>query len=153
MRAPVILFLFAALRPAETTFTRDVAPILYKHCAGCHHANDIAPMPLITYAEARPWAAAIGEQEVTECHTFEKDTYITSLTPHMHLRGKAMQDDGDLSRRPTRNPALRAALRFQLADHLPRRAAHLHSEEDAYRGGGTPRQWMAGSNTWTRVAA
>jgi hypothetical protein len=30
------------------------------------------------------------DQEVTECHTFQKDIYITSLTPHMHLRGKAM---------------------------------------------------------------
>jgi len=26
--------------------------------------------------------------EVTECHTFKQDLYITSLTPHMHLRGK-----------------------------------------------------------------
>lgn len=30
-------------------------------------------------------------REVTECHTFQKDMYITSLTPHMHLRGKAMR--------------------------------------------------------------
>jgi hypothetical protein len=29
--------------------------------------------------------------EVTECHTFRKDMYITSLTPHMHLRGKSMR--------------------------------------------------------------
>jgi hypothetical protein len=28
---------------------------------------------------------------VTSCHTFEKDIIITSLTPHMHLRGKAMR--------------------------------------------------------------
>jgi hypothetical protein len=46
---------------AEPTFTRDVAPILYKHCVGCHHSNDIAPMPLITYKDARPWAASIKE--------------------------------------------------------------------------------------------
>src|SRR5579862_2455532 len=46
---------------AEPTFTRDVAPILYKHCVGCHHSNDIAPMPLVTYKEARPWAASIKE--------------------------------------------------------------------------------------------
>ncbi len=26
--------------------------------------------------------------EVTECHTFKQDLYVTSLTPHMHLRGK-----------------------------------------------------------------
>ncbi len=31
--------------------------------------------------------------EVTECHTFQKDMYITSLTPHMHFRGKAMRID------------------------------------------------------------
>src|SRR5258708_8694641 len=30
------------------------------------------------------------DQEVTECHTFTKNMYITSLTPHMHLRGKSM---------------------------------------------------------------
>jgi hypothetical protein len=28
---------------------------------------------------------------VTECHTLTKDLYITSLTPHMHLRGKSMR--------------------------------------------------------------
>ncbi|MDQ2947768.1 MAG: thiol-disulfide isomerase [Acidobacteriota bacterium] len=46
---------------AGPTFTRDVAPILYKHCAQCHHANDIAPMSLLTYKEVRPWAASIRE--------------------------------------------------------------------------------------------
>jgi hypothetical protein len=44
-----------------TTFNKDVAPILYKNCAVCHHPNDIAPMSLITYKEVRPWAAAIRE--------------------------------------------------------------------------------------------
>jgi mono/diheme cytochrome c family protein len=46
------------------TFTRDVAPILYKNCTVCHHPNDIAPMSLMTYKEARPWAAAIREAVV-----------------------------------------------------------------------------------------
>src|SRR5579885_1657587 len=45
----------------EVTFSRDVAPILYQHCVSCHHPNDIAPMSLLTYKEARPWAAAIKE--------------------------------------------------------------------------------------------
>ena len=31
------------------------------------------------------------DQVVTECHTFTKDIYITSLTPHMHYRGKSMK--------------------------------------------------------------
>ena len=36
------------------------------------------------------------DQEVTECHTFDKNVLVTSLTPHMHLRGKSMQIVADL---------------------------------------------------------
>lgn len=46
------------------TFNHDVAPILYKNCVACHHPNDIAPMSLLTYKEARPWAAAIRQAVV-----------------------------------------------------------------------------------------
>ena len=46
------------------TFNKDVAPILYKNCVVCHHPNDIAPMSLVTYKEARPWAAAVREAVV-----------------------------------------------------------------------------------------
>jgi hypothetical protein len=46
---------------AEVTFSRDVAPILYKRCVACHRPGDVAPMPLLTYKDARPWAAAIKE--------------------------------------------------------------------------------------------
>jgi hypothetical protein len=43
------------------TFSKDVAPIFYKHCVVCHRPNDLAPMSLLTYKEARPWARAIKE--------------------------------------------------------------------------------------------
>ncbi|HEY3738900.1 MAG TPA: hypothetical protein VGL53_03600 [Bryobacteraceae bacterium] len=51
---------------ADVTFTRDIAPILYKHCVVCHHAGDVAPMSLITYREVKPWASAIREQVLTK---------------------------------------------------------------------------------------
>ncbi len=35
--------------------------------------------------------AGSPDQKVTECHSFSKDIYITSLTPHMHYRGKSMR--------------------------------------------------------------
>jgi hypothetical protein len=47
--------------PAAPTFSRDVAPILYKHCVTCHRAGEIAPMSLITYSEVRPWARGIRQ--------------------------------------------------------------------------------------------
>jgi hypothetical protein len=44
------------------TFSRDVAPILYKHCTSCHRPGEIAPMSLLTYAGARPYAKAIRDK-------------------------------------------------------------------------------------------
>ena len=41
------------------TFTRDVAPILFAHCTGCHRPGQIAPMSLLGYEEARPWARSM----------------------------------------------------------------------------------------------
>src|SRR5262245_18847087 len=46
------------------TFAKDVAPVLYKHCITCHRPGEIAPMSLITYEEARPWARAIKDNVV-----------------------------------------------------------------------------------------
>ena len=43
------------------TFSKDVAPILAKNCQGCHRPGEAAPMSLLTYQEARPWAKAIRE--------------------------------------------------------------------------------------------
>ncbi len=40
-------------------FTKDVAPILQQHCQSCHRPGMMAPMSLLTFEEARPWAAAI----------------------------------------------------------------------------------------------
>ena len=45
----------------EVTFNRDVAPVLQKNCQDCHRPGEAAPMSLLTYKEARPWAAAIAE--------------------------------------------------------------------------------------------
>jgi hypothetical protein len=49
----------------DPTFSENVAPILYRHCAKCHRPGDIAPMPLLTYKDVRPWAAAIREAVVS----------------------------------------------------------------------------------------
>jgi len=52
--------LLASVSPAPT-FSKDVAPIFYQRCVACHHPNDIAPMSLLDYKSARPWAKAIRE--------------------------------------------------------------------------------------------
>ena len=49
---------------AEVTYYGDVAPILEKHCTGCHRPNDIAPMSLMTYDEVLPFARMIRENVI-----------------------------------------------------------------------------------------
>ncbi len=47
---------------AQVTFTKDVAVILQKHCQVCHQPDTFAPMSLLTYEQARPWARAIKQK-------------------------------------------------------------------------------------------
>src|ERR687885_2463061 len=44
---------------APVTFSKDVAPILQRACQNCHRPGAIAPMSLLTYQDARPWARSI----------------------------------------------------------------------------------------------
>jgi hypothetical protein len=46
----------------EITFTKDIAPILQESCQSCHHAGTFAPMSLVTYEDARPWARSIKQK-------------------------------------------------------------------------------------------
>lgn len=48
-----------ALEPAAISFSKDIAPIFQRACQTCHRPGQVAPMSLLTYQEARPWARAI----------------------------------------------------------------------------------------------
>src|SRR5262245_22957529 len=47
---------------SEVTFTKDIAPILQRSCQNCHRPGQVAPMSLLTYEEARPWARAMKQR-------------------------------------------------------------------------------------------
>jgi hypothetical protein len=49
----VVLAAWTGLAGADSpTFTKDVAPILWKNCAGCHHPGHVAPFSLLSYKDA-----------------------------------------------------------------------------------------------------
>jgi hypothetical protein len=50
----------------KPTFYKDILPILQDHCQVCHRPGGIAPMPLVTYANARNSRAAIGQAVVSK---------------------------------------------------------------------------------------
>lgn len=54
--APLALLLLAEDPP---TFARDVAPIVFVRCAGCHHPGEAAPFALLDYEDVRKRAAQI----------------------------------------------------------------------------------------------
>jgi hypothetical protein len=64
---PVLVGLFTPAVPRaqsgassdEITFTKDIAPILQRSCQRCHRPDGVAPMPLVTYEQVRPWAREI----------------------------------------------------------------------------------------------
>ena len=41
------------------SFSKDVLPILQKNCQSCHRPGQMAPMSLVTFRDARPWARAM----------------------------------------------------------------------------------------------
>ena len=55
----VVLLLPAAAAAQTPTFAKDVAPIFYSKCVECHRPTMFAPMSLVKYDEARPWAKSI----------------------------------------------------------------------------------------------
>ncbi len=77
MKRPLVLILVSAFaiamasisvvssavsdKTAPPTFTRDVAPIVFKSCAVCHRPGEIGPMSFLSYKEVRPWAKSIRE--------------------------------------------------------------------------------------------
>jgi hypothetical protein len=42
------------------TFSHDIAPIVYRECAPCHHPGEAAPFPLLTYEDVKKRAALIA---------------------------------------------------------------------------------------------
>lgn len=88
MRLSLILLAIGAAHGAPT-YTKDVAPILYKRCVECHRAGEAAPMALTSYAEVRPFAKAIREAVISnrmpvwlaspEHGTFKNDRRLTAI--------------------------------------------------------------------------
>jgi tetratricopeptide (TPR) repeat protein len=45
----------------EITFARQIAPLVYANCSGCHHPGEAAPFSLLSYEDVRSRASQIAE--------------------------------------------------------------------------------------------
>ncbi len=47
--------------PSRVTFSHDIAPIVFRSCAPCHHAGEAGPFPLTTYGDVKSHARQIAD--------------------------------------------------------------------------------------------
>src|SRR5437016_10015928 len=78
--------------PGDITFTKDIAPILQRSCQPCHRPDGVAPMPLVTYEQVRPWAREMKVRTSTGPHAgvmppwfVEKDIGIQKFKKDLSL--------------------------------------------------------------------
>jgi mono/diheme cytochrome c family protein len=100
---------------AGPVWSRDVAPIVYANCVGCHHPGGIGPSSLTSYEEARLQGAAMKEQTATRtmppwhvessgaCNTYRD---ARTLTDAEIATIAAWVDGGMLEGDPAEAPAL-----------------------------------------------
>jgi tetratricopeptide repeat protein len=61
MALAAVIHCSLALALTAPTFTRDIAPIVFRSCAPCHHSDGAGPFPLLTYRDVRAHARQIAE--------------------------------------------------------------------------------------------
>jgi mono/diheme cytochrome c family protein len=98
----------------SVSFAKDVAPIIYKSCAECHRPTMFAPMSLMTYDDARPYARAIKQKVLARqmppwgadpaYGTFRNDPRLSEKDIQTIVdwvdAGAPKGDDADLPKRP-----------------------------------------------------
>jgi hypothetical protein len=85
--APALLATNEPPPPADQpTFSKHVAPILFKSCVECHRPGAMAPMPFLTYDQVRPWARAIKNKVVSrEMPPWGADPTVTKYANDVSL--------------------------------------------------------------------
>src|SRR5260221_4968347 len=110
--ASAALFATPSIAQPAPTFSKDVAPILYKNCTNCHRPGEIAPMSLLTYADARPWvrsiATRVGSGSMPPWHAdpssgpFENDRRLSAAEKETILKWvRAVAPEGNKTDLPT----------------------------------------------------
>ena len=108
----LLAFTAALAAAAPPTFNRDIAPLLYEHCATCHHPGEVAPFSLLSYQDAAkrakliatvtasrympPWKAEPGHGD------FRNDRSLsTAQITAIHDWAEAGAPEGEAAEKPT----------------------------------------------------
>lgn len=131
---------------AEVTFTEHIAPLVFTHCAPCHHAGGPGPFSLITYEEVSdhagdirdvterrfmpPWKPAPGGAPLANERRLRDEQ--VALFARWLSEGKRRGDDAKLPPRPTFTSTWRLGTP-DLVVSLPQAYALPADGRDVYR--------------------
>ena len=95
----------------RVTFNKDLAPVVFRACAPCHHPGEAAPFSLLTYGDAKsharqiadltekrvmpPWLPEPGEGNFTGKGLYDVDTFQAALADRDPQRQHRSRDEGD----------------------------------------------------------
>ena len=140
----------SAAQQSSPTFSKDIAPIFQAKCQECHQPNSIAPMSLIAYKEARPWARSIKDRvmrrQMPPWH-IDQSVGVQEFKNDMSLVRRADRDDRALGgcRRARGRPARPASAeearhreRVAGRDRRIRRAGPRHQVARLHDAGAAP---------------
>ena len=104
----------ALLAATPPTFHKDVEPILQSRCQACHRPGEAAPMALLNYQQARPWAKAIRAAVLSgKMPPWQADPHFGKFSNDLSLTSAEKQtltawvDGGALEGDPAEAPAPR----------------------------------------------
>ncbi len=84
---------------SQVTFNKDIAPILQRSCQNCHRPNSVAPMSLLTYEDARPYAASIKRRTAIRSRQGTMPPwYIEKDIGIQHYKNDISLSDGDIAK-------------------------------------------------------
>lgn len=130
----------------KVNFAEHVAPIVYKHCTGCHSPGQVAPFSLRSYDQVRKWSANIVRAASTNAmppwkpvdgfNKFVDDNSLSAVEREtLRLWDEAGAPRGDARKEP-KPPALVTGWRLGEPDLIaaPEREFKLEAEgADVYR--------------------
>ena len=134
--------------PVErVTFYQDVAPILDKHCMGCHASTGIGPMSFETLDDVRTWAIPIVASTKARtmppwfaradgsCGDFKDSEWLTERELQtLENWANSGMEAGDVVPRPMpQTDALQDTLALETPTFFPERAGGLFAQFDEYR--------------------
>jgi hypothetical protein len=78
------------------TYHKDIEPIIQDHCQSCHSAGGIAPMPLLTYADAQTFAGSIHTKTASRAMPPWGARTQTSCKPRFNFKADPSLSDAQI---------------------------------------------------------